>query len=160
LAVFPLGAQDSEDLVRETGETVRIALHELHQRRLEVMVELVDNALDRVERLVEKARREGIIKTVQNPFSLPERDRLLAKSRELRAELREFASRFGLRRHEADLRQILNAELSSMWVMLENCRPKRLKGYGQPFSPEAWEALEESIERLTAMVSALREGLR
>lgn len=59
-----------------------------------------------------------------------------------------------------DIRQVLNAELSSAWVMLENCRPKRMKGYGVEFDPAARAALEESVEHLVAQVIALRAKIR
>ncbi len=56
--------------------------------------------------------------------------------------------------------QSLSAELSSIWVMLENCRPRRLKGYGIEFDAHSREMLEHGIERLLAEVGAMTELLR
>jgi hypothetical protein len=44
--------------------------------------------------------------------------------------------------------------------MLENCRPKGMKGYGVEFDTETRAALEESVEHLVAQVNALRAKLR
>jgi hypothetical protein len=74
--------------------------------------------------------------------------------------LQDFAERFWLQRHATDIRQVLNAELSSAWVMVENCRPERMKGYAAEFDPRVREALEEHLERLLAQIIGLRARLR
>ena len=55
---------------------------------------------------------------------------------------------------------MLNAEISSAWVFLENCRPKRMKGYGVPFSPELRAHLEGRVEKLLERVLALQKYVR
>lgn len=135
-------------------------LHELHQRRLEATVSLVENALDRMERLLSESTPGGIVRAVEDTVAADERASLLDEIRQLRNELQRFAEHYSLQRHPVDLRQILNAELSSAWVMLENCRPKRMKGYGVEFDPMARAALEDNVEQLLARVLALRGKLR
>jgi hypothetical protein len=97
---------------------------------------------------------------VENTLSAEERASFLGEIRQLREELHHFAEQCSLQRRPVDIRQVLNAELSSAWVMLENCRPKRMKGYGVEFDPTVRTSLEENVERLLARVVTLRAKLR
>jgi len=135
-------------------------LHELHRRRLEVTVSLVENGLDRMERLLGDSVQGGILRSVEDTLSPEERSALLEEIRRLRDDLDKFAEEYRLERHPLALRQVLNAELSSTWVMLENCRPKRMKGYGVDFDPGLRAALEEKVELLVTQVVALRTKIR
>ena len=99
------------------------------------------------------------MQAVENTLSPAERRQILEELKRLRAVLIEFSSVVELEKHSLDVRQILAAELSSLWVMLENCRPKRMKGYGVPFQPETRQLIEQQIERLLERVAALRAVL-
>jgi len=135
-------------------------LHELHQRRLEVTVSLVENGLDRMERLLSEGPPGGSVRTVEDTLSPEERSSLLVDFGHLRSQLRRLAEQYSLQRHAVDIHQVLNAELSSAWVMIENCRPKRMKGYGVEFDPVVRATLEDNVEQLLARVLALRAKLR
>lgn len=138
---------------------MKIRLHELHQRRLEVTFKLLEDSLERIEhQLSEKSfghENTGVVNTLPAETQADLRRLLYA----FRQGLREFAKRFGLQRHPIDIRQTLNAELSTAWVMLENCRPRRMKGYGVAFEEETKKELEASVEGLLLGVSKLRELL-
>jgi hypothetical protein len=131
-------------------------LHELHQRKLEATVQLIEDGVKRSEDLLRGAGQQGIVRSVESGLSQGERTELLEKLAEFHAALRRFAERFELERRPLDLRQVLNAEFSSAWVMLENCRPKRMKGYGVAFAEAERAALEESVEELLSQVKGLR----
>ncbi len=135
-------------------------LHELHQRRLEATVSLVESGLDRIERLLAGGSPSEVARTEEDTLAPEERSALLESLRRLRDQLQSFAKLFSLERRSVDIRQIMNAELSSAWVMLENCRPKRMKGYGVDFDPGLRAALQESVERLVTQVVALRAKIR
>jgi hypothetical protein len=137
---------------------VTIALHELHRRRLEATVQLVEESLERVERLIAE-RSGGSLKAVQNPFLPEDRQHLLTAIHELRSKLASFVVACQLKRRSVDLRQILNSELISAWVMLENCRPKRMKGYGIEFAESSSKALDEGVESLLEQLDKLRQLL-
>jgi hypothetical protein len=136
-----------------------IVLHELHQRRLEATVKLLNDSLERIALQLSKkpVGREdtGIVNTLSAETQAELRRALSA----FHQSLREFAKRFGLQRHPIDIRQFLNAELSTAWVMLENCRPRRMKGYGVVFEEESKKELEASVEHLLHGVSKIRELL-
>ena len=137
-----------------------IALHELHKRRLEATFQLLEDALERIEHLLAAQRREDGSAASQDALTQEDEGKLRAGVQQLRADLRIFASEFGLQKHPPDIRQVLNAELSSAWVFLENCRPKRMKGYGVPFTPELRARLEQHVEKLLERVLTLRKHVR
>ncbi len=137
-----------------------VTLHELHQRRLRATVNLVQGGLDRMERLLAEGGRSGSVQTVENTLSADDREFLLERIRRLRTLLHAFAQQFSLPHQPMDIRQVLNAELSSAWVMLENCRPKRMRGFGVEFDPAARTALENSVQELIERVIALRARIR
>ncbi len=136
-----------------------IELHELHRRRLEATVSLIEDALNRVERLLNKAGRSGIVRTVEDHLSHEQRTSLLRQVDLFRSELEAFAAHFALERHPLNIQQICNAEMSTAWVMLEDCRPKRMKGYGVAFAPAIAADLEQNVEALLERVRSLRAGL-
>lgn len=135
-------------------------LHDLHRRRLESTVELIEAGLVRMERALLEAGRQGIVQAVDDTLASGERDLLIGRIRQLRAALAAFAETFALEQRPLDVRQILNAEVSTIWVMLENCRPKRMKGYGVELEEAQRRALDESVDQLVRQVNGLRSLLR
>ena len=51
------------------------------------------------------------------------------------------------------------AELSRLWVVLENARPERMKGYGREFSPEDKGDWDKMIEGLMSDIKEIRRTL-
>ncbi len=50
---------------------------------------------------------------------------------------------------------MLIAELSTLWVILENARPERMKGYGVEFAPPdkaEWENLIQALMHETELI--------
>jgi hypothetical protein len=50
---------------------------------------------------------------------------------------------------------MLIAELSTLWVILENARPDRMKGYGREFTPQdkaEWEKLIRALMDETELI--------
>jgi len=64
------------------------------------------------------------------------------------ARLAASVKRFSIQVRKAGSRQLLAAELSRLWVVLENARPERMKGYGREFSPEDNADWDKMIEGL------------
>lgn len=133
-------------------------LDEHHQRRLEATVQLLEESIARCERWLEGSG-EGIVRVVRSSIDDRERERLANELDRLRAALERFATHFELQARPVDLAQVLNAEFSTAWVMLENCRPKRMKGYGVAFDPADAAALNGGIDRLLKQVEALRKEI-
>lgn len=133
-------------------------LDELHRRRLEATVQLLEESVARCRRWL-GGTGEGIVRVVHMSIDDGERERLLREVDLLHAALHKFAAQFELEPKAVDLTQLLNAEVSTAWVMLENCRPKRMKGYGVAFKPEVAERLNGEVDRLLERVGVLRREI-
>ena len=123
-----------------------MALDELHARRLATIATVFESALDRMG-LVLKSLESA---TGNEPSRLkPEHVRLaLDMMRTIRTRLSASLNHFSVQLRKPEPRQILAAELSTLWVVLENARPERMKGYGREFSPADkadWENLIEGL---------------
>ncbi len=135
-------------------------LHEFHARRLESTVCLAEAAIDRTEQLLRGTERDGVIRKVSDSLSAEARTELVNRVRELRQSLETLAADFTLSPRSLDIRQVLDAEFSTLWVMFENCRPSRMKGYGQAFDPQARVALEAHVEKLLHTTLSLRKLIK
>jgi len=136
-----------------------VKLHEYHARSLEATLSRVDEALNRMERLLIAGGQQGVVRKIENTLSPGSNEILLAEVRSLRKMVVSLAQTFSLEPHPLDIRRVLDAEISTMWVLFENCRPERMKGYGQAFAKEAREALEKNVEMLLAQILKLRRRL-
>lgn len=133
-------------------------LDDHHQRRLEATVQLLEESIARCQRWL-AGSGEGIVRVVRTSIDESDRARLADELERLRAALERFAAEFELQARPVDLAQVLNAEFSTAWVMLENCRPKRMKGYGVAFDPADAATLNGSIDRLLGEVETLRNTI-
>jgi phenylpropionate dioxygenase-like ring-hydroxylating dioxygenase large terminal subunit len=90
-------------------------------------------------------------------------DERIGRAREkmetIRRRLLESLERFSIQIRKPGPRQVLAAELSRLWVVLENARPERMKGYGREFSPADKAAWERLIEGLMSDVKEMRRIL-
>jgi hypothetical protein len=133
-------------------------LDDHHQRRLEATVQLLEESIARCRRWL-TGGHEGILRVVQTSIDPAERERLLREIDLFHAALHRFAAEFDLEPRPMSLAQLLNAEFSTAWVMLENCRPKRMKGYGVAFDPDTATALNAEVDRLLVRVEVLRDEI-
>lgn len=79
------------------------------------------------------------------------RDKMAA----IRSRLHEGLQHFSVRLQKPEPKQMLIAELSTLWVILENARPARMKGYGRVFAPQdkaEWETLMQALMRETESI--------
>lgn len=133
-------------------------LDELHARRLETVMAMVANALDRIEHLLTSLEAGG--PAARSARLTPEQIRGMREECDaIRRRLREAARRFSIRPHKPDPRQTLMAELASLWVILENARPRRLKGYGREFAAADKSDWEMLIQDLLREIESLRSTL-
>jgi hypothetical protein len=135
-------------------------LHPFHARSLESGLSLADASVLLMERLLVEGGEQGVVRKIENTLAPEMRATLLDGVQALRDMLTAMAEQFSLQPHPLDIRRVLDAETSSLWVLFEDCRPERMKGYGQEFSPEARAELDQTIDRLIAHVRAMRSHLR
>jgi hypothetical protein len=134
-----------------------MALHELHARRLATIVNLFEDALNRIE-IVLQSSEESPGEPVAHSARLTRSQvaGMRKRIRTLRRTLHRATEGFSIRRQRPEPRQILSAELSALWVILENARPERMKGYGIDFAPTERADWEKMIEELAREVEGLR----
>ncbi|MFZ0962333.1 MAG: hypothetical protein WAO35_15655 [Terriglobia bacterium] len=131
-----------------------MALDELHARRLATIGKMFDAALDRMEqvlRAVEETTDSGDPRRLSAEDAQFIRDKMAA----IRSRLHEGLQHFSVRLQKPEPKQMLIAELSTLWVILENARPARMKGYGRVFAPQdkaEWETLMQALMRETESI--------
>jgi len=134
-----------------------MALDDLHAGRLATVASVFESALDRME-LVLKS-----LESASGDDPLPIRPEHIRLGRErmdtVRNRLSESLKRFSIQLRKPEPMQILAAELSTLWVVLENARPERMKGYGREFSPADKADWENLIEGLISDIKEMRRIL-
>ncbi len=131
-----------------------MALDELHARRLATVGNLFDAALDRMElvlRSVEASPDGGEGARLSAEQARFIRDKMAT----IRSRLHEGLRHFSVRLQKPKPKQMLIAELSTLWVILEDARPERMKGYGVEFAPQdkaKWESLIQALMDETELI--------
>jgi hypothetical protein len=160
---------------RQKGDHNHMSLDELHARRLATVANIVESALDRLKLLLRSLEGSS---EAQKPPNEPDSQFAAAtgpaltthqiqQARELmdslRHQLRDGLERFAVRPTKPEPGQILAAELATLWVVLENARPERMKGYGRKFTPADradWEQLVEGLLRDLEQIRSITMGDR
>ena len=133
-----------------------MVLDERYARRLETLATIFERVLDRME-LVFKSLEGG---KAALPLPSPQIQRARERMEQMRRRLDDALERFSVRVTRPDPRQVLAAELSMLWVILENARPDRMKGYGREFNPADKRNWEELILALLEDLEEIREEIR
>jgi hypothetical protein len=138
-----------------------MALDELHARRLATVGNLFDAALDRME-LVLRSAEKGADGRETSRISAEQAQFIRDRMATIRSRLHEGLRHFSVQLYKPEPRQMLIAELSTLWVILENARPERMKGYGREFASldkAEWENLIQALMHETELIrSTLLKG--
>jgi hypothetical protein len=132
-----------------------MSLDDLHARRLATVARVFDAALDRMEL---------ILRSAEDGNGGPEFSRITSEqvqvTREVmatvRSRLQEGLRQFSVQLQKPEPKPMLVAELSTLWVVLENASPERMKGYGREFSPHDRTAWENLISDLMHGIEEIR----
>ena len=125
---------------------------EPQQRRVETTLMLVDKAVQRVEFLLDRAVRHHGPSGVTSSLDEQTVRRLRERFRQLQDAAAELYRGYGFHGRRLDLERVLDAELSSLWEMLEDCRPERMRGFG-PMEEQTARQLEADIQPLLDIVN-------
>ena len=134
-----------------------MALDELHARRLATVGKMFDAALDRME-LILRSAEEG--SDIGETSRIPAEQARAARDKMaiIRIRLQEGLRHFSVQLQRPEPKQMLAAELSTLWVILENARPERMKGYGREFAPQdraEWENLIQTLLHETEQIRGI-----
>ena len=131
-----------------------MALDELHARRLATIGNLFDAALDRMA-LVLRSAEPSTDGGETARFSAEQTRFIRDKMAMIRSRLHEGLRHFSVALQKPEPKQMLVAELSTLWVILENARPERMTGYGREFTPADkadWENLIQALGQETELI--------
>ena len=134
-----------------------MALDELHARRLATVASVFETALDRMDLVLKSL--ESANRGDPSPVQAEHIGLAREKMRTVRIRLSASLNRFSIQIRKPEPRQVLAAELSTLWVVLENARPARMKGYGREFSPADKADWENLIEGLMWDIDEIRRIL-
>lgn len=124
-------------------------------RHVETVLRLIDKAIERVDYLLDRGIFNGGAAGAQSRLT-PEGVAALKEAfHRLQTEGRSLYAKYGLRGRRPDVIRVLDAELSSLWEMLEDTRPGAMSGYG-PMDPETASVLEHDMARLVERVLEIR----
>jgi hypothetical protein len=135
-----------------------MALDELHARRLATIASIFESALDRMGLVLKSL--EALEGNAAAPIKVEQIQLAREKMESIRAKLREALKRFAVRPTRPEPRQALAAELSALWLVLENAMPARMKGYGRDFSPDDKKEWEQLIRSLLHDLQRIRDLTR
>jgi len=124
-------------------------------RHTETVLRMIDSAIDRVDHLLERSLSQAGSPLADSRLA-PETIKVWrTEFRRLHSECRSLYTKYGLRERKLDVIRVLDAELSSLWEMLEDSRPRAMGGYG-PMDPETASVLERDMARLVDRVLEIR----
>ena len=132
-----------------------MALDELHARRLATVAKVFDAALDRIEQIL-RSVEESPGGHEFSRISSEQIDVTREKMATVRSRLQEALHQFSVHLQKPEPRQMLAAELSTLWLVLENARPERMKGYEREFSPNDKAAWGNLIKDLMNEIEHIR----
>lgn len=116
---------------------------------------IVDAAAVRMLDLLEDRNSPAAMKTVEGSVTEGEREHVKASLLQLQALIASFVRKYDLQPSKKNLRRILAADVSQIWVALEDSRPARIRGYGAlPVSSA--ELLEADLQELLLVAHRLR----
>lgn len=133
----------------------KLHLTEPQQRHVETVLRLVDQAVQQVEFLLDRAARHAGPSGIHSSLSEETIRAVREELRRLQDEAVRLYHRYGGRARRLDLDRVLDAELSALWEMLEDTRPGQMRGYG-PMDKETARQLEADIAPLIELVLQTR----
>jgi hypothetical protein len=135
-----------------------MALDELHARRLATIGKVFDAALDRMELILGSAE-EGSDRTESTRITTEQAQAARERMATIRSRLQKALQNFSIQLQRPEPKQMLAAELSTLWVILENARPERMKGYGREFAPQDRAEWENLLRTLMNEIDQIRAVL-
>lgn len=130
-------------------------LSDNHRRVIASGMLIVDAAVVRMLDLLEDRNSPAAMKTIEGSVTESEREQLGASLVQLQTLIASLVRKYDLQPSKKNLRRILAADVSQIWVVLEDSRPARIRGYGAMPSSSA-ESLEADLQELLLVANRLR----
>lgn len=136
----------------------KTGLNDNHLRRLSSAMASLDAAGARLLDVAESKHDPASLTLLEGFLSAAEREKITTGVRQLRASFREFTKKIGLRPPSRNLRRVLVAEISRMWVILEDLHASGLRGMG-PIPASVAQNIDAEVNRMLLIVEQLRESI-
>lgn len=132
-----------------------VVLPSNHRRVLSAVARGIEEALrDIEERIMDQDASSGLHR-IKQTLDGAQKQKLSEVIHDLWVGLDDFVKQFGLDHGQVTETQVLQAQYTRIWALLEDSRPEQLKGYGEV--PEHLRAaLGEAINRLSERLERLR----
>jgi len=137
------------------SKTKPVALNSSHIRAVSVTLRLVEEAVDRIERLlIDPVTR--ITFRLADDLDAEERRAIHAACERARAALIQACDRLEAEVAHRSRRGAIRGEVSTLWAMLEDTKSPALRGYG-PLSPDAGRRVDGVLDEISgALIGILR----
>jgi hypothetical protein len=116
---------------------------------------IVDAAAVRMLNLLEHRGSTPTMNVIEGEVSEKERNYLRTRAKELQGLISRFVQKYQLQPSKRNLRRILAADASQIWVTLEDCRPARIRGYGE-MATSAADLVEGDVQEMLHIANGLR----
>jgi hypothetical protein len=145
------------DIVK--GRYKMTKLSEGHKRRLTVSLFIIEKDLRRIKSALKGGHPERAIfyRCIDNVNSAS-KPRIIAAISDMLNEIKEMKEILELETEDIELRADISAALDEIWVILEELRPEKLKGYGQ-LSESDKALIEPHVISLLNKLDELRQLL-
>jgi hypothetical protein len=130
-------------------------LSDNHRRVIASGMLVVDAAAVRMLDLLEDRNSPTAMKVIEGSVTESESEQARARLLQLQTLIASFVRKYDLQPSKKNLRRILAADVSQIWVALEDSRPVRIRGYGaMPISSA--ESLEADLQEMLLLANRLR----
>jgi hypothetical protein len=133
-------------------------LNENHKRRLAVAMALVDAGVARILDQLDERTSPTTMTVMERSIPQSERTELKETLRELQTLTASVARAYGLDKRRKDLRRTIVAELSQIWTILEDSRPRKMKGMGAVPAVIA-ESLDRDVDQMLELLERCRHAV-
>jgi len=116
---------------------------------------IIDAAAVRMLDLLAQRNSPAAMKVVEGSVTESEREQITARLLKLQALIVSLVQKYDLQPSKRNLRRILAADVSQIWVTLEDCRPDRIRGYGAMSESNA-KSLESDLQETLHLANELR----
>src|SRR5208282_3034638 len=122
-------------------------LSDNHRRVIASGMLIVDAAAVRMLDLLEDRNSPAAMKVIEGSVTESEREQIRAGLLQLQELIASFVPKYDLQPSKKNLRRILASDASQIWMVLEDSRPVRIRGYGAMLASSA-EPLEADLQEL------------
>jgi hypothetical protein len=134
--------------------SLAVELSDNHRRSLSVTCRLVEKAIVEIEAILKGPPVPMLTSHMESTYSDTERRRLLAELQRLKEQNQAMFDGLVLDPETTTDRQIVEAKLNHLWVILEDSKPEHMKGYGT-MPQDTAEVVSNHVALLIGTVSQL-----